>query len=205
MVRAGEASGALDVVLLRLGGLHRELRARLRGKVRTALTYPGAHGPCGHRHPLLSAVLRRAEGDPDLRGEPGGVAVDDDDPARRQRVSPGILVGRRDVDRQRGAGRAGERFGRRRAACASTAPCSALPYVGQVAQEGRAGALRAHAVDAAGERHRPAAVARHRQERGQQHGPRQGHRRRPLQHPRRTEHRATAEEERPVPASAACT
>ncbi|HVN87841.1 MAG TPA: type II secretion system inner membrane protein GspF [Candidatus Binatia bacterium] len=39
MVRAGEASGALDVVLLRLAE-YTEKAAELRGKVRTALTYP---------------------------------------------------------------------------------------------------------------------------------------------------------------------
>jgi general secretion pathway protein F len=39
MVRAGEASGALDVVLLRLAD-YTESTARLRSKVRSALTYP---------------------------------------------------------------------------------------------------------------------------------------------------------------------
>jgi general secretion pathway protein F len=39
MVRAGEASGALDVVLLRLAD-YTESAARLRTRVRSALTYP---------------------------------------------------------------------------------------------------------------------------------------------------------------------
>lgn len=39
MVRAGEASGALDIVLLRLAD-YTERSAQLRGKVRAALTYP---------------------------------------------------------------------------------------------------------------------------------------------------------------------
>src|SRR5882724_9232639 len=39
MVRAGEASGALDVVLLRLAD-YTESNARLRSKLRAALTYP---------------------------------------------------------------------------------------------------------------------------------------------------------------------
>jgi general secretion pathway protein F len=46
MVRAGEASGALDIVLLRLAD-YTESAARLRSKVRSALTYPILMGIIG--------------------------------------------------------------------------------------------------------------------------------------------------------------
>ncbi|MBI4516050.1 MAG: type II secretion system inner membrane protein GspF [Deltaproteobacteria bacterium] len=46
MVRAGEASGALDVVLMRLAE-YTESAARLRAKVRSALTYPVLMGVLG--------------------------------------------------------------------------------------------------------------------------------------------------------------
>ena len=76
MVRAGEASGALDIVLIRLAE-YTERAAALRGKVRSALTYPVFMGIGGDGHPVLPAVLRRAQGDAHLRGDARQAADDD--------------------------------------------------------------------------------------------------------------------------------
>ena len=68
MVRAGEASGALDLVLIRLAE-YTERSAALRAKVRSALTYPVFMGIASSGDPVLPALVRRAEGDAHLRGD----------------------------------------------------------------------------------------------------------------------------------------
>ena len=94
MVRAGEASGTLHLVLERLADFSEKQQA-LKGRVRAALAYPLFMFLDRQRRAVLPGHLRRAQRDEDLRRDAPDPAAHHDHPHRREPLPGNLLVGHR--------------------------------------------------------------------------------------------------------------
>ena len=178
MVRAGEASGALDVVLERLAD-YTESQARLLGKVRERAHLPGPSCCCSSATSSSSCSSYVVpEGDAHLRGDAPAAAAADRVSARRLRLRRAVVVApaARDARRSRSASALARDAGRPRPR--STADARACPYFGRLAQKLAVARFARTLVDPARERHPAAAGARHREEHRRQHRARRARSRR---------------------------